>query len=166
MRHFIPHRPSLVLAGLLVVMVACSDTAPISAPDDAGTARGQTAGAPGDTALSNTPFTPATEIALRVTVGAAAPGTDTLAYTPLANVQVTVYGTTLVHGTGGGSDTLMVSERAVASATTDAGGKVRFTGLPAAQYRVEAVRSAGGAASVNIAPPYAGDVGVLLIIRP
>lgn len=166
MRHFIPRRPSLVIGGLLVVMAACSDAAPISAPDDAGTTLGQTAATPSDTTQSGTPFTPATEIALGVTVGTATPGADTLAYAPLANAKVTVYGTTLVRASGSGSDSLTVSEHVVASATTDADGKARFTGLPAALYRVEATRNGGGAASVNLAPPYAADVGVLLIIRP
>jgi hypothetical protein len=165
MRHFIPRRPFVVLGGLLAIMAACSDAAPISAPDDAGTTVGQTAGVPGDTTVSGTPFTPATVIALDVTVGAAVPGADTLAYAPLANAQVTVYGTTLVRAAGGGADTLSVSENVVATATTDASGKARFTALPAAQYRVEAVRSGGGTAWATLAPPYAAEVGVVLIIR-
>jgi hypothetical protein len=56
----------------------------------------------------------------------------------------------------------------VATATTDANGKARFAALPAAQYRVEAVRdgSGGGTASVTLAPPYAANVSLLLILRP
>ena len=168
MRHFIRRRPSAVAAGLLVVLAACSDSAPISAPEDAGTTRGQSAAALGDTAQPGTPVTPvtpATKIDLGVTVGTPVEGKDTLTYTPLANANVTVYSRTLVPAPGG-RDTLTVSESVVGNATTDASGKVRFAGLPAAQYRVEAIRSGGGGASVNLAPPYAADVGVLLIIRP
>jgi hypothetical protein len=165
MRHFIRCCPSVV-AGLLIAIAACSDSAAISAPEDAGTTRGQTAAAPGDTAQSSTPSTPATEINLGVTVGTAVAGQDSLAYTPLANATLTVYSLTLVPVPGGAADTLEVSEHIVANATTDASGKARFTGLPAAQYRVEAVRSGGGTASVNLVPPYAADVAVLLIIRP
>ena len=171
MRHIIRRRPSVVAAGLLVVLAACSDSAPISAPDDAGTTRGQSAAAPSDTAVTGTgtpttPFTPATKIDLGVTVGTAVAGKDSLAYAPLAGAKVTVYSRTLVP-MAGGRDTLTVAESVVASATTDASGTARFTGLPAAQYRVEAIRegSGGGSASVNLAPPYAADVGVLLIIR-
>jgi hypothetical protein len=165
MRHFIRRRPSVVDAGLLVVLAACSDSATISAPDDAGTSLGQSAAAPGDSARTGTPFTPATTIDLGVTVGTAVAGKDTLAYAPLADAKVTVYSQTLVPLPGGGADTLTVAEAVVASATTDASGKAHFNKLPSAQYRVEAVRSGGGSASVNIGSPYATDVGVLLIIR-
>jgi hypothetical protein len=169
MGHFIPRRPAVV--GLLVALAACSDSAPISAPEDAGTALGRSAEAPGDTALTTSPVTPATPaptINLGVTVGAAVAGRDSLQYTPLADAKVTVYEQTLVASPGGGGDTLTVSERAVANAATDANGKVIFNALPAAQYRVEAVRSGngGGSASINLAPPYVADVGVVLIIRP
>jgi hypothetical protein len=164
-RHFILGRPYIAAAGLLAALAACSDSASISAPEDAGTTRSQTAAAPGDTARSGTPFTPATTIGLGVTVGTAVAGKDSLAYAPLANAKVTVYTRTLVPVQGGGADTLTVSELAVGSATTDASGKARFAGLPSAQYRVEAARDGGGSASVTLAPPYAADVGVLLIIR-
>jgi Prealbumin-like fold domain len=167
MRRFIRGRPSIITGGLLVVLAACSDSGAISAPDDAGAARGQTAAAAGDTARTGAPFTPATSIDLAVTVGAAQSGQDTLAYTPLSGAAVTVYERKLVATPGAGADTLTVSERVVATATTDASGKARFAGLPAAQYRVEAVRAGnGGSASVTLAPPYAAEVGVLLIIRP
>jgi len=165
MRHFIRRRPSVVAGGLLVALAACSDSAAISAPNDAGTAVGQTAAGPGDGSQPGTTQAPATIFDLGVTVGTAAAGRDSLANTPLANAKVTVYSQTLVPVPGGGADSLTVSERAVANTVTDASGKARFTGLAAAQYRVEAVRDGGGSASVNLAPPYAANVGVLLIIR-
>ena len=165
MRQVIRRRPSAAVAVLLVALAACSDSAPISAPEDAGSTRGAAAtAAPGDTAQKATPYTPATVIDLGVTVGAAVAGKDSADYTPLANAKVTVYDQKLVRGSG--ADTLVVSETAVADATTDANGKVQFSELPAAQYRVEAVRDGGGTASVNLAPPYSASVGVLLIIRP
>jgi hypothetical protein len=167
MRPIIRGRPSTIAGGLLVVLAACSDSTAISAPDDAGAARGQTAAAAGDTARSGTPFTPATSIDLAVTVGAGQSGEDSLAYTPQASATVTVYARKLVAAPGAGADTLTFSESIVGTATTDAAGKVRFAGLPAAQYRVEAARAGdGGTASATIAPPYAAEVGVLLIIRP
>ena len=165
MRQFIRRRPSATVAALLVVLSACSDSAPISAPEDAGTTReAASEAAPADTAQQATPSTPVTVIDLGVTVGAAMAGKDSADYTPLANAKVTVYDQKLVRGSG--ADTLVVSESAVANATTDASGKVEFGALPAAQYRVEAVRDGGGTASVILAPPYAANVGVLLIIRP
>ena len=168
MRHFTRRTPSVVCAALLVVLAACSDSAPISAPEDAGSALDHSATAPGDTARTGVPFTPATTIDLAVTVATAVAGQDSLAHTPLANAKVTVYGQTLVAVPGARSDSLKISENVVANATTDASGKVRFAALPAAQYRVEAVRdgSGGGAASVSLAPPYSANVNVLLIIRP
>jgi len=168
MRQFIRRRPSAAVGVLLAVLAACSDSGPISAPEDAGTTRGAAAAAApapsGDTAQKATPFVPAKVIDLGVTVGATAAGKDSTDYTPLANAKVTVYDQKLVRGSG--ADTLVVSESAVANATTDASGKVRFGGLPAAQYRVEAVRDGGGTASVILTPPYSASVGVLLIIRP
>jgi hypothetical protein len=166
MRHFTRRRPFVATAGLLVALAACSDAGSISAPEDAGL--GQAAAAPGNATPTSKPSTSATSIDLGVTVGAAVAGKDSLAYTPLANAKVTVYSRKLVAAPGGGADSLMVSESVVANATTDASGKARFAGLPAAEYRVEAVRTGngGGTASLNLAPPYAADVGVLLIIRP
>ena len=166
MRQFIRRRPIAAGAVLLVVLAACSDSGSISAPEDAGTTLGTaSAAAPGDTAQSTKPFVPATVIDLGVTVGSAVAGKDSTDFTPLPNAKVTVYDQKLVRGSG--ADTLVVSETAVANATTDANGKVRFDGLPAAQYRVEAIREgvSGGTASVILAPPYAAEVGVLLIIR-
>jgi hypothetical protein len=166
MRQFIRRRPSAAGAVLLVVLAACSDSASISAPEDAGTTLGAaSAAAPGDTALTTKPFVPATVIDLGVTVGSAVAGKDSTDFTPLPNAKVTVYDQKLVRESG--ADTLGVSETAVANATTDANGKVRFNGLPAAQYRVEAVREgvSGGTASVILAPPYAAEVAVLLIVR-
>jgi hypothetical protein len=165
MRQFIRRRPAAAGAVLLVVLAACSDSASISAPEDAGTTLGAATAAPGDTALSTKPFVPATVIDLGVTVGSAVAGKDSTDFTPLPNAKVTVYDQKLVRESG--ADTLGVSETAVANATTDANGKLRFNGLPAAQYRVEAVREgvSGGTASVILAPPYAAEVAVLLIVR-
>jgi hypothetical protein len=168
MRHFTRRSPSVLGAGLLVVLAACSDAAPISAPEDAGSTLNHSAAAPGDTARTGVPLTSATAIDLAVTVATAVPGQDSLAHTPLANAKVTIYGQTLVAVPGARADSLKISENVVATATTDASGKARFAALPAAQYRVEAVRdgSGGGSASVTLAPPYSANVAVLLIIRP
>jgi hypothetical protein len=123
-----------------------------------------TPSAPHDSTPSTPPFVPAASINLTVTVGAAVSGTDTLAFSPLANARVTVFAMTLVAAPGGGRDSLTVSEHSVADATTDASGKVRFAGLPAVAYRIEAVRE-GGSASVRLAAPYPADVDIKLIIR-
>lgn len=166
MRHRSALSPHVIVAAALVALAACSDASPISAPAD-GTALGRAATSPADTAVSGTPFVPATSINLSVTVGAAVAGADTLASTPLAGAKVTVYARSLV-ATTGGADTLEVSEQVVASATTDAGGMVTFTRLPAAEYRVEADRDGTGAAtaSVTLAPPYPAEVKLQLIVRP
>ena len=62
MRQFIRRRPIAAGAVLLVVLAACSDSASISAPEDAGTTLGAASAAPGDTALSTKPFVPGSPI--------------------------------------------------------------------------------------------------------
>ena len=157
-------RPYIVVAGLLLALSACSDSAPISAPGGGTSALGQTASSPGDTALTGTPFVPSANVDLVVTVGAAVAGQDSLQYTPLASAKVTVFSQKLVANPGG-ADSLTVAETAVADATTDASGKVRFAALPSVAYRVEAVGSEGSA-SVTLAPPYPAAMNLRLIIRP
>jgi hypothetical protein len=121
---------------------------------------------PGDTARTTPPApAPATSIALAVYVGIASPGADTLRSTPAANARVSVSSRTFARGTGTGPDTLIVTETLVASATTDAAGKVSFSDLPATGYRIEAVTD-GGRGAIQIAPPYASTVATSIIIRP
>lgn len=164
MRHSTQYRPCILVAGLLLALSACSDSTPISAPVGGSTSTlGQTLSSPGDTALTGTPFVPSANVDLAVTVGAAVAGQDSLQYTPLAGAKVTVFARKLV-ATPGGTDSLSVSETVAADATTDANGKVRFAGLPSAEYRVTAVATLG-AASVTLAPPYPAAMNIRLIIR-
>ena len=147
-----------------------SPTAPATPATPSDTA--VTTPAPPSTPVDSTPATPpivpATSIDLSVTVGVPVPGRDTLAFTALANAKVTVYGRTLVVTPGAGADSVKVTEAVVATATTDAGGKVSFADLPAAPYRIEAVAdgSSGARASVTLATPYPRTVAITLIIRP
>lgn len=164
MRHSTRYRPCILVAGLLLALSACSDSAPISAPVGGSTsALGQTPSSPGDTALTGTPFVPSAHVDLAVTVGAAVAGQDSLQYTPLAGAKVTVFARKLV-STPGGADSLSVAETVVADATTDASGTARFAGLSSAAYRVAAV-AAAGSASVTLAPPYPAAMNIQLIIR-
>jgi hypothetical protein len=164
MRHATRYRPSILVAGLLLALSACSDSAPIAAPGGGSTsALGQTLSSPGDTALTATPFVPSANVDLAITVGAAVAGQDSLQSTPLASTKVTVFSRKLV-ATPGGADSLTVSETVVADATTDASGQVRFAGLPSVAYRVAALGT-GGSASVTLAPPYPAAMNIRLIIR-
>jgi hypothetical protein len=170
-RNATPHRV-IILAGLVLIAVACQDasTAP-SPPGSPGTLAdgGLPPGGSGDSATHSTPPTPpATSIRLAVHVGIAVAGADTTLNVAAAGARIVVYSRTTSRSTGSGSDTLTISEAVVASGTTDAGGNATFDALPALSYRIEAT-AAGAAApptSIIIFPPYPDKVTTTIIIRP
>jgi hypothetical protein len=169
-------------AAAVAVALACSDSGtsdPLGRSSNSGPSAGVSTdtaphggtGNPHDSSGTGNPAPrPVPSFTLAVHVGTPHPtAADTLVNDPLAGATVTVSKFGYIFTSGGGNDTVTITETPVATATTDANGEVSFTNLKGdVSYTVKAEPPAGlalRAARVVLPLAYAPTIRTTLILR-